>query len=76
MEQKGIRVITCNYCKKQNHIIKECRKPKHANERKTQEQQGTSSGNGSTPGPSGARPVGEIKTAILNLLGLSISRQN
>jgi len=75
-ETKAIRIVTCNYCKKPNHTISECRKRKYVNERKAQEQQGTSSGNEQTPGPSGARPVGDIKTATLNLQGLSISRQN
>jgi len=75
-ETKAIRIVTCNYYKKPNHTISECRKRKYVNERKTQEQQGTLSGNEQTPDLSDARPVGDIKTATLNLQGLSISRQN
>ncbi|KAL4122764.1 hypothetical protein QTP88_015039 [Uroleucon formosanum] len=80
-ETKAIRIVTCNYCKKPNYTISECRKRKYVNERKAQEQQGTSSGNEQTPGPSGARPclTNSVKLLIdtgsdLNMIKLSILR--
>ncbi|KAF0727122.1 protein DDB G0276689-like [Aphis craccivora] len=75
-ETKAIRIVTCNYCRKLNHTISECRKRKYVNERKAREQQVSSSGNEQIPGTSGVRPEVDIKTATLNLQGLSTSRQN
>jgi len=75
-QQRDVKTITCRYCKKPNHTLEECRKRKYVNEKKEQEKQASASGNESTPGPSGGRPVGQIKTATLNLQGFSFSKQN
>jgi len=72
-EQRNIKIVTCKYCKKPNHTIEECRKRKFVNKKKAQSNQ-SSSGNEQTPGLSGSRPVGQIKTATLQLSGLSISK--
>lgn len=83
-EQRNVRVITCRYCKKSNHTIEECRKRKYVNDKKERDrqdyarsstQEGTS-GNEQTPGASGGRPVGQIKTATLSMQELSISKPN
>lgn len=76
IERKEVKIVTCNYCKKPNHTIAECRKRKYVNERKAQGSQGQTSGNEPTPGPSGGCSVKEIKTATFNLQGLSISNPN
>jgi len=75
-ELRDVKTITCRYCKKPNHTLEECRKRKYVNAKKEQEKQASASGNESTPGPSGGRPVGQIKTATLNLQGFSFSKQN
>jgi len=75
-QQRVVKTITCRYCKKPNHTLEECRKRKYVNEKKEQEKQASASGNESTPGPSGGCPVGQIKTATLNLQGFSFSKQN
>jgi len=75
LDQRNVKIVTCKYCKKPNHTIEECRKRKFVNEKKTQRDQSLS-GNEQTPGPSGSRPVGQIKTATLQLSGLSISKPN
>ncbi|KAL4104774.1 hypothetical protein QTP88_020050 [Uroleucon formosanum] len=75
-EQRDIKTITCRYCKKPNHTLEECHKRKYVNEKKEQEKQASASGNESTPGPSGGRPVGQMKIATLNLQGFSFSKQN
>lgn len=76
VEQHHVRMIVCSYCKKPNHKMEDCRKRKFVNERRSQDNQGQRSGNESTPSPSGGRSVKEIKTASLNLQGLSISNQS
>ena len=83
-ELKNVRVVTCRYCKKPNHTIEECRKRKFVNNKKEQEgrgnahssAQGSKSGNEQTPGASGGRPVGQIKTATLSMQEISISKPN
>jgi hypothetical protein len=73
-EQRNVKTITCRYCKKPNHTLKECRKSMYINEKKEQEKQASVTKNESTPGPSDRRPVEQIKTATLNLQGFSISK--
>ncbi|KAF0709274.1 Uncharacterized protein FWK35_00027105 [Aphis craccivora] len=66
--------ITCNYCRKPNHTISECRKRKYVNKRKAREQQGSSSGNEQTPGPSGTRTHSTVYSSDLNMIKLSTFR--
>lgn len=74
VEQKNVRVMVCSSCKKPNHKIEDCRKRKYVNDKKEKEKQAQHLGNEQTPGPSGNRPVGEIKTATLDLQELCISK--
>lgn len=68
-----VRMIVCSYCNKPNHKIEDCRKRKYVNDKKEKEKQMQHSGNEQIPGPSGSRPVREIKTTTLDLQKLCIS---
>lgn len=68
-------LIICRYCKKEGHKLEENRKRKFVNDKKVQDKQDyvssstheRTSGNEQTPGASGGRPVGKIKTATLSM---------
>lgn len=73
------RSLVCRYCKKEGHQLEDCRKRQRANDKKEEGEKsvnGQYSGNEKAPDADGRRPISQIKTATLNLQGLSVSNLN
>jgi hypothetical protein len=60
-----VSTVTCQYCKKPGHTKEVCRKLKYV-QSKRNEADNKQAENSQQPGPSGGRPVGNIKSAAIS----------